>query len=244
VGLKTPMNPPRELGWYRRRKHVFFQEYNKLAEEFAKKIKVHPRQLSVKTELYQNFDINDVDSLKDLAEKVDRFLIELGNDYKELNIQEKPFCFIKNNAGTYGLAVLQVHSGKEILDWNSKTKKKMKAAKGGREVTELIIQEGIPTRFTEKDGGSAEPCIYMVGCGLVGGFLRTHSEKGPDESLNSPGAVYKKLCMSDLQVDQKGCPMENVYGWAAKMGTLAVALEAQALSVEFKNYENKIRTCT
>jgi glutamate--cysteine ligase len=71
---------------------------------------------------------------------------------------------------------------------------------------------------------------------LAGGFLRTHVEKGPADSLNSPGAVYKRLCVSDLKVKQEGCPMENAYGWVARLAFLSVAREAQTLGVEFKGY--------
>jgi glutamate--cysteine ligase len=70
----------------------------------------------------------------------------------------------------------------------------------------------------------------------VGGFLRTHAEKGPEESLNSPGAVYKRLCMSDLHVDMPDCPMENVYGWISKLSVLAMAFEAREANVQFKSY--------
>jgi glutamate--cysteine ligase len=66
----------------------------------------------------------------------------------------------------------------------------------------------------------------MVGSQLAGGFLRTHSQKGPSESLNSPGAVYKRLCVADLNINVEGCPMENVYGWMARLAALAAAREA------------------
>jgi glutamate--cysteine ligase len=111
----------------------------------------------------------------------------------------------------------------------------MKAAKGGRDVEEVIIQEGIPS-VVKADSASAEPVIYMVGCELAGGFLRTHAEKSSTESLNSPGAVYKKLCVTDLTDDRTNCPNENVYGWSAKLGLLAIGLEAQEMKVQYKNY--------
>ena len=226
-GLKTSFNPPKELGWYRRKKFSFFQQYNSLVGEFADLIGVEAKSLQVETEAFSPFDANDPDSRAELAKRVDEFLKRTG----------APFCFVKNNSGTYGLAVMQVYSGAEIQDWNTKVRKKMRAAKGGRDVTEVIIQEGIATRFREPDGGSAEPCIYTVGDGLVGGFLRSHAEKGPDESLNSPGAVYKRLCVSDLQVKIADCPMENVYGWISRLGVLAIALEARAGGIEFVGYQ-------
>lgn len=233
-GLQTPMNPPRDLGWFRRRKFSFFEQYNKLAEEFSALIDVPKQGLQVETDLFVNFDVNDEERMEALAKQVDEFLLKLEKKYKQLNLDAKPFCFLKNNSGTYGLAVIQVHSGSEVRDWNGRIRKKMKAAKGGREVKELIIQEGVPTHFRQNDGGSAEPCVYMVGGNLVGGFLRTHSEKGPDENLNSPGAVFKKMCMADLLDDIKDCPMENVYGWVSKLAVLSVALEAKAGGIEFR----------
>jgi glutamate--cysteine ligase len=235
--LATPMNPPYQLGWYQRKKHHFFQHYNQLVEDFAKLIQIPAGYMRVETELFANFDVYDPDRLEALAAHVDTFLNKMKLKYEKLEISDKPFCFVKNNAGTYGLAVTQVFSGDDVREWNNKARKKMQAAKGGRQVDELIIQEGIPTMFQE-GGGAAEPCIYTIGEELVGGFLRTHSEKGPEESLNSPGAVYKKLCMSDLLTDRQGCPMENVYGWVAKLGVISIAREAREAQIPFPAYQN------
>jgi glutamate--cysteine ligase len=233
--LQTPINPPHELGWYRRRKFSFFQQYNKLAEEFATLLDLPPIFLQVETAVAGDIEVDDVEKREALATTVDNFLANLKEKYTKDKIEAEPFAFLKNNAGTYGLAVVQAHSGDEIRSWNNKTRKKMKAAKGGHDVTELIVQEGITTQFHDA-GVTAEPCIYTIGGELVGGFLRTHSEKGPDESLNSPGAVFKKLCMADLVTDMSDCPMENVYGWIAKLGVLAIALEAKAAAVHFHGY--------
>lgn len=234
--VKTPINPPRELGWYQRRKHNFFNQYNLLAAEFAQLIGVHVDDLQLQTALFENFDVYDPDSLEALAKSVDEFLVRLSESYSRRKIDHKPFCFIKNNMGTYGLGVTQVHSGDDVRSWNNKARKKMQASKGGQEVNSVIIQEGIPTRFKDDEGATAEPCIYMIGEVLVGGFLRTHSSKNEEESLNSPGAVFKRLCMSDLEINQPGCPMENVYGWTSKLSALAIALEAKAAHVNFKGY--------
>lgn len=236
TNLSIPINPARELGWYQRRKHQFFEQYNKLAEDFAHLLDIDPFAVQVITESYEGFDVSDDNSRADLAKKVDAFILTLGEKYKAMGINEKPFAFVKNNAGTYGLAVIKVDSGNDVLNWNYKAKKKMKAAKGGRDVTSLIIQEGVPTRFVDASG-TAEPCIYVVGSHLVGGFLRTHSEKSDHDSLNSPGAVYKRLCFSDMEMDLTDCPLEAVYGWVSRLAALAVAREAQAAGVKFKGYQ-------
>lgn len=230
-----PTNPPRELGWYQRKKSNYFKHYNHLVNQFSEVAKIDPFLLRVETEEFLHFDINSEGSRNELADRVQSFLNQLEVSYKQRGINQKPFCFVKNNAGTYGLAVVKVSSAEEIKDWTYKARKKMKAAKGGRDVEEVIIQEGIPSVVTA-DTASAEPVIYMIGCELAGGFLRTHSEKSATESLNSPGAVYKKLCVSDLYDDRFNCPKENVYGWTAKLGLLAIGLEAKELGVSYKSY--------
>lgn len=234
--IQTPINPPRELGWYQRKKSRYFKHYNDLASEFAEQAGVDPFILRVETEEFLHFEIESEASRGELAGRVDSMIAKLQADYTKRGIDQKPFVFVKNNAGTYGLAVIRVSSGDEVKQWTYKSRKKMKAAKGGRDVEEVIIQEGIPS-IVKSDGISAEPVIYMIGHNLAGGFLRTHAEKNETESLNSPGAVYKRLCVSDLEIDPKGCPRENVYGWSGKLGLLAIAREAREMGVEFKGYK-------
>ena len=234
--LTTPVNPPRELGWYRRRKDRFFRVYNELVGEFADLLKLDPWTLQVDTEVFQGFDVDDEDSRETLAAAAQKVYDRIKAKYAAHGITREPFLFVKNNAGTYGLGVMQVKTPEEIRTWNYKSRKKMKAAKGGREITEVIIQEGIPTTTQSEGGKTAEPVIYMIGCHLSGGFLRTHSEKSDEESLNSPGAVFQRLCIADLDFKIEGCPMENSYGWVARLAFLSVAREAKELGVEFKNY--------
>lgn len=234
--VSLPMNPPREMGWYQRKKSRYFHFYNQLASEFSQIAGIDPFILRVETEEFQNFDINSEESRNQLAMRVDAFIANLKAEYEKRGIKQEPFVFVKNNSGTYGLAVIKVNSGEEVKAWSYNSRKKMKAAKGGRDVEEVIIQEGIPSIVTA-ELASAEPVIYMIGCELAGGFLRTHADKSSTESLNSPGAVYKKLCVSDLAIDAKGCQLENVYGWTAKLGLLAIAYEAREMQVTFQKYK-------
>ena len=153
---------------------------------------------------------------------------EIADKYRQHSITEEPYVFVKNNSGTYGLGVVEARKGQDVESWNYKSKKKMKASKGGGGISEVIFQEGIPSALRE-DNATAEPVIYMVGSELAGGFLRTHEKKDSHQSLNSPGAVYKKLCLSDLKVRAEGCILENVYGWVAKLGLIAISGEANHL---------------
>ena len=234
--IHSAINPPRELGWYQRKKSTYFKHYNQLCTEFSQVIDIDPGLLTVETELFEHFDGADEGSREALALKVDAMLKRIKIDNDKRGIQDDPFVFVKNNSGTYGLAVMRIQSADEIRALNYKTRKKMKAAKGGRDVEEVIIQEGVRS-IVRSEGITAEPTIYLLGCQLAGGFLRSHKEKDPTESLNSPGAVYKRLCVSDLKVSVEGHPMENVYGWVAKLGVLAIGKESAEMGVKYNNFK-------
>jgi glutamate--cysteine ligase len=182
----------------------------------------------VETILFENFEVENLGSQKALFESVAQFYDGLVGIYRKRGLSYKPFLFLKNNQGTYGLGVLKVSSPTDLEKWTYDQRKKMKAAKGGGGVSELIIQEGIPSQV-RSEGATAEPVIYMIGSSLAGGFLRTHPSKSESESLNSPGAVYHRLCMADLELKPKDCPMEHVYGWVTRLGFLAVLEELKAL---------------
>ena len=176
-GIEAPMNPPYSLGWHKRRKDSFFNKYNDLVEEFCELLSLNPNYLKIKTEKFSNFDIVDESCRNELADCVDEFLQELRESNEQTYLDTSPFVFIKNNSGTYGLGVTSVTSGDDIRRWNNKARQKMKAVKGGGNITEVIIQEGILSRL-DAQGATSEPAIYMLGAQLAGGFLRAHDKKG------------------------------------------------------------------
>lgn len=231
----TKMNPPKELGWYQRKKSNYFKFYQGLVEEFSEILSLDPWYLNPETRLVGSIDMQDEESKVRLAKSVDELIANIKKQYEKFNIDSHPHVFLKNNAGTYGLGVIKVNSGQDILSLNYNTRKKLKASKGGKEITDFILQEGVPSAL-QTEQATAEPVIYMVGPHLVGGFLRTHSEKNSEESLNSPGAVYKRLCLSDLSIKPSSVPLENVYGWLAKLGMLAISEEAKDMGVDFRGY--------
>ncbi len=207
-------------GWRYRKKHHFFNQYNLLAQSFAKLIEIDPFILSIQTECFTNFDINNPDCLKKLKNQVTSFIKKLKPFYKKT----KPFVFLKNNSGTYGLGITRISCAEDIDHWNYKIRKKMKASKGGRKLTELILQEGIVSHL-KTEGLVSEPVLYFIGEKVIGGFLRAHKHKGATDNLNSPGAVYRTLCISDLEIEVEGKVLENVYGWIAHLSALAVTFE-------------------
>ena len=224
---KTPvLMPPVMSGWRYRKKHVFFKEYNDLALEFSNLIGIDSQLLSIKTSRFLDFSLEDLNTLSRLKKAVQKSLESLEGQYQKWGI--KPFLFLKNNSGTYGLGMTTITYAEEIDSWTYKIRKKMKASKGGAKVKELIIQEGIAT-YVRDNGVVAEPVIYMIGSKPAGGFLRTHSKKGEKDNLNSPGVVYRTLCLSDLAIEVEGKASENVYGWLSMLGVLAVAKEFQKI---------------
>ena len=231
-------NPCIEMGWASRRKHSFFIEYNQIAKEFASLLGINPWCLQVATKFFSPFDLDSPASLKLLKKEASEFLKTLKDNHPD-NYKEDPYLFLKNNSGTYGLGITTINDADELDHLNYKTRKKMKASKGGSKIKELIIQEGIPTSLKDDtQKSSVEPVIYMLGSELTGGFLRGHEQQGYKANLNSPGAVYRTLCVSDLEIEVRGHVMENVYGWIAKLGVLALIAEIEKRSLDFRGYKN------
>jgi hypothetical protein len=66
--------------------------------------------------------------------------------YKEYGIKDqKPFVIVKPDAGTYGTSILTIKDSAEIKDLTQAQRDKMIVIKDGKEVTDFIIQEGVPT---------------------------------------------------------------------------------------------------
>jgi glutamate--cysteine ligase len=128
-----------------------------------------------------------------------------------------------------------VRDVEDVRDLNRKQRNKMAVVKEGLEVSQVIIQEGVPT-FESIDDAIAEPVVYMIDRFVVGGFYRVHTEKGKDENLNAPGAQFVPLafespCIPDLR-GPAGCPPNRFYsyGVVARLAQLAAAIEIEELS--------------
>ena len=159
---KTPMTPSQQLGWFQRKKNDYFSHYNKKAQEFAEILEEDPWLFSVETALFKDFKVQESSSLKSLSDQVDELLSRVRVKYKEHGILEDPYVFVKNNSGTYGLGVVEAYQGSDVLHWNYKLRKKMKASKGGQKIQEVVVQEGIPSILSQEKT-PAEPVIYMLG---------------------------------------------------------------------------------
>jgi glutamate--cysteine ligase len=241
-GLRQPILPPHQLGWHSRKKTEHFVHYNRLAREFAELIGVDPWLIAIDTVECADVNFGEGIGLDRVAREVDAMIARTQAAYTRHGIADKPFVFVKNNAGTYGMGIMVCHSGEEVLNANRRTKNKMSVGKNKAPIESLCIQEGVPTA-TLVDRLPAEPVIYLSGCELIGGFLRTNEERSREDNLNSSGMVFKKLCMSDLrhpsmsddtEVDTSEAGddepiLELVYGAIARISAVATGLEIKAL---------------
>jgi glutamate--cysteine ligase len=109
----------------------------------------------------------------------------------------------------------------------------MSVIKDGQEVSEVLLQEGVPT-FEQIEEAVAEPVVYMIDRYVVGGFYRVHGERGRDENLNAPGAHFVPLpfaapCNVPDVAGSPDCPPNRfyAYGVVARLALLAASLELE-----------------
>ena len=226
--------PPLHAGWAVRRKTNHFAAYDEVVKKFAKMIDVDPWMLNPYFMKCDNVNFNEHTGEDRLASNVDTLLAKMRKKYKEYGIKEKPFVIVKADAGTYGMGIMTVHDASEVKDLNRKQRNKMAVVKDGLEVTDVIIQEGVPT-FEHINESVAEPVVYMIDRYVVGGFYRVHAERGNHENLNAPGAHFVPLAFAhqhalpDYQA-KPGTAAPNrfyMYGVVARLALLAASLEME-----------------
>lgn len=235
--VTQPIVPSHSLGWHSRKKSDHFKHYNALAAEFAAIIDLDPWLLQIDTEAVGSVNFNEDQGIEEVATSVESVLKRTQDAYARYGVTRKPFVFVKNNSGTYGMGIMVVRSADELRSMNRRTKNKMSVGKNKTQIESVAVQEGIPTG-TLVDRLAAEPVIYLVGGELIGGFLRTNQEKGDEENLNSSGMAFRKLCMTDLKMldedpDEASktahdSVLELVYGSIAQISALAAGRELAA----------------
>ena len=233
----VPIIPSPELGWWKRKKSKHFEILNGIAEEFSAILSIDPRKITTAFTVHTNTDLNDSNNLEALRKKVDTVLLQTQKYYDAAKINQSPYAFIKNDAGTYGMGVINVSSGEEIFQINRRARNKLLSSKGGSGVQAFLIQEGIPTIDTYSEY-PIEPVIYMVGFNPVGGFFRINSERNSYSSLNTRGMSFSCLCLHKLdepheaqflRCHEKQSVVEMAFV-LARLASIAVAIEGSSYS--------------
>jgi glutamate--cysteine ligase len=231
--IEQPLLPPLNAGWAVRRKTQHFTAYDKVVEQFAALIDIDPWVINPYFEHVDGLDFHSRAGEDKLAATVDAMIEKIRIKYEQHGIDQVPFVIVKANAGTYGMGIMSVKSGEELLGLNRKQRNKMSVIKEGMEVHDVIVQEGVPT-FEQINAAVAEPVVYMLDRFVIGGFYRVHTGRGIDENLNAPGAHFVPLAfVSPLSTpDCDGSPDCTAnrfysYGVVARLALLAGSLELE-----------------
>jgi glutamate--cysteine ligase len=223
--------PSPHHGWHQRKKSSHFAIYQTLVTEVACLLEIDPWLLAPLTTVETGIDLTDEICLKRLQESADRLLSRIRQKYLQHGVQKEPYLFIKNNSGTYGLGIIHVESGEKLLSLSRKLRNKLEFSKGGKEVSEYLLQEGIPTADFYR-GKPLEPVVYLVGGEMIGSFCRIHEGKDERESLNAPGMTFACICLHKVTATKSWhLSYENsdqiftVAALLGKVASLAAALE-------------------
>jgi glutamate--cysteine ligase len=235
-GLNQPICPTTKLGWSSRLKSSHFQCFDAVAQDFSKVIDIDPWLINPFFSAADGIDFMAQTGIEALAQEADTLLSKIREKYRHYGIDDKPFLAVKADNGTYGMSVMMVHEGEQLLQLNRKQRTKMSASKGSQKVTRVLLQEGVYSFETMPNGGVAEPVVYMIGSYVVGGFYRVHQARGSDENLNAPGMHFEPLAFAEacnMPCEALGVVNPSnrfyAYGVIARLAALAAAREIAAI---------------
>ena len=225
-GLGTDqVSPPPHMGWQRRRKSEHYACLQSYVNEIADILEIDPWHLLTDWFVSEDKCLEKETCRQILASEVDEFLARITVRYESLGIDRTPVAFIKNDRGTYGLGIMAVTSGDELLNLSNRKFKRLMYSKGGVDVENFLIQEGVPTILSTPEGSPVEPVVYLVDGEAASWFYRINHKKGEMENLNSPSAEFHSY--SDVGMSYG----EHAHGWHALLAELSML----AMGAESKN---------
>ncbi len=230
ANLSTPIIPNPKIGWYNRSKFNHFEIYNNLCDEICQILDIDPWLISSIQSYSPNINFKDRFGFDQLADQVAAVLAQIQEKYRQYSIPNQPFCYIKADSGTYGMAVTQVFDAQEVLNLNKKTRNKMNMLKESTQNSSVKIQEGVPTVDTI-NGQTSEPLIYMIAGEITAFLSRCHQEKDQFSSLNSPGAQFfniDQVLDKDLGGDLDS--VKKTYWLVSKLASLSCSIEINNLN--------------
>lgn len=228
--LKIPVLPNPNLGWFRRSKYGHYKHYETLIEKFAQILGVDSWFFNPLTEKIENVDFQKKEGFEKMVAEAEKMLKQIQEKYNQYGIKETPYVFIKNDSGTYGMAIHHIEKPEEIMGMNRRTRNKLSIGKGKRPVTDVIIQEGVPTIERFK-GLTGEPVIYLVGNRAAGGFFRLNAEEDRKGNLNKGEMKFTKLCFHEMFGYENNFPdcdlecLEDLYFKIAEIASIASGTE-------------------
>ena len=210
------VSPPPSMGWHRRRKSQHYEVLQEYVEEVAQMLDIDPWHFMADWFVSENKCLEKEACRIQLAAEVDTFLEKLRQKYLGLGVKREPVVFIKNDRGTYGLGIMTVRSGSELLQLSNRKMNRLMYSKGGVDVENFLIQEGVPTILQDSEGAPVEPVVYLVDGQAASWFYRINSKKSDIDNLNSPSAQFESFSQSGGQYG------EHAHGWHALVAELSM----------------------
>ena len=228
-GIASPnVTPPPHMGWFRRRKSQHYEALRPYVNEVAELLNLDPWHLMPEWFVSEDKCLTEDACKQRLAEEIDGFLDRLKSKYTELGIDRQPSVVMKNDSGTYGLGVMVLTSGDQILNLSNRKANRLRYAKGGASVDNYLIQEGIPTALQTEAGEALEPVVYLVDGEAASWFYRINAKKSDMDNLNSPSARFENYA------DTANPYATEAHGWhalVAELSMLAMGKEAEHYAV-------------
>ena len=229
-GLGSHVFPPKEMGWHRRRKSEHYAHLQAYVNEMADMLGIDSWHLMTEWFVSENKCLEKESCRLRLAEEIDEFLQGLAEKYAAHGIEREPVAFIKNDRGTYGLGIMVVTKGEQILALSNRKMNKLMYAKGGVDVENFLIQEGVPTSLLTSEGAPVEPVIYLIDGQAASWFYRINPKKGDNENLNFPSARFESYH------DGQGKYGQHAQGWHALLAELSMlAMGKELLAYQESN---------
>ena len=196
--------PPLQAGWAVRRKSNHFAAYDQIADEFAQMLGLDPWFINPYFGRCGEVNFHERSGEECLATNVDFVLERMREKYREYDIADTPYVVVKADAGTYGMGVMTVRDASEVRGLNRKQRNKMAVIKEGLEVTEVIIQEGVPTRENVGRRGGRTCRLHdrpLRGGGLLSRAYRSGTRPEPQCTRNALCAAgfFRQLQSARLQ---------------------------------------------
>lgn len=229
--VQQPMNPPLKIlslqNRVKSKKSDYYTILNRLASDFAELIKVDPWLMKAEFQVEHHVNFDERSGIEKVADSADTLLNVLQMKYREYDVEKEPAVRIMNNAGTYGMGILSVHSTEELSKVYHRKKAKRAGGKGQSIVNDVIIQEEIPTSplFQKYTG---ETVIYLIGNEVAGGYIKTYGSDSKKKTL-SRSELFLPICLTSTththpkkRADRK---VNVLYSNLSRMGGIACGYE-------------------
>ncbi|HJN55705.1 MAG TPA: glutamate--cysteine ligase, partial [Candidatus Poseidoniales archaeon] len=211
---------PSVMGWHNRRKSIHQKLLEANVALFASNFGIDPWLLSPVWAFSGEKCLAQDVCLEMMAQSIDEIIEDVQERYDHYGLMNSPSVFVKNDRGTYGLGILTVTAGSDLFGMSKRKLGRLTYGRGGQEVEDFVLQEGVPTCLTMSDA-VAESVLYCVNGVARGAFIRHNRKYGDDANLNTPSSEYTPVV---------GDSYPLVHGIIAELSMLAMADECVSYS--------------